>query len=608
MDRKKEEIEGALRQFASGNLADNAKELLKVLGYKSERTRRFDPNTPEKFLSAFDLEDDPDFKPDRALTEEWESVDLLFQLMEEHIKDNEQVEIEFGGGDIDTGRMESYLFFAIKLSDNQFSRTKLSQITREMNKAFGMPAMILFQHRKTLTFAVIDRRLNKVDESKDVLLKATLIKDINFADPHRAHIDILSDLSIDELYEKHKFTNFPKLHEAWREALDTEELNRQFYRRLYDWFKCAVKEAKFPKNEKRNLEPEEHVIRLITRILFVWFIKEKGLVSDKLFDERQVARLLKGFKPDSGDSYYRAILQNLFFATLNTEIEKREFSPRTNAKHRNFSLYRYKQQISAPDKLLTLFAQTPFINGGLFDCLDSEEATRDGGYRIDCFSDEHYDKLSIPNRLFFHGERGLIPLLNHYKFTVEENTPIEQEVALDPELLGKVFENLLAAYNPETGATARKLTGSYYTPRAIVDYMVEEALVATLAERVKPTDGDAKFWEERLRYMFNYAKVSDDASEWFDSRESDELVRTISELKILDPAVGSGAFPMGILHKLTLALQRLDSDNTRWEQLQKERAIQRAAAAFDTKNRPTRDEKLKEISRIFENYSGKSCI
>ena len=246
---------------------------------------------------------------------------------------------------------------------------------------------------------------------------------------------------------------------------------------------------------------------------------------------------------------------------------------------------------------MTLFEKTPFINGGLFDCLDSEEATRDGGYRIDCFSDEHYKKLSLPNRLFFDDDKGLIPLLKGYKFTVEENTPIEQEVALDPELLGKVFENLLAAYNPETGATARKQTGSYYTPRPIVDYMVEEALVAALSVGVSPTD-------ERLRYLFDYAKAFDDASEFFDSREADAVVRAISELKILDPAVGSGAFPMGVLHKLTLALRRLDPDNARWAQLQKERAIQRAAVAFDTKDRQTRDEELTEISRIFENYSG----
>ena len=337
-------------------------------------------------------------------------------------------------------------------------------------------------------------------------------------------------------------------------------------------------------------------------------MKEKGLVADELFDEEQVSHLLKDYDRADGDSYYRAVLQNLFFATLNTEIEKRQFSKENNPGHRNFSRYRYKEQISKPDKLLELFAQTPFINGGLFDCLDSFKATGDGGYRIDCFSDVDYDKLSIPNRLFFDKIQGLIPLLKHYKFTVEESTPIEQEVALDPELLGKVFENLLAEFptdaksdsktdtetesDSETEDTARKQTGSYYTPRAIVDYMVAEALVATLAQQVAPTEGDAKLWEEELRYLFDYAQMCDDASEWFDDDEIDAIVRAISELKILDPAVGSGAFPMGVLHKLTLALRRLDPDNIRWEKLQQERAGQRATDAFTTKDDQARAEEL----------------
>ena len=328
-----------------------------------------------------------------------------------------------------------------------------------------------------------------------------------------------------------------------------------------------MSEAKFPTEETKTLSPQEHVIRLITRLLFVWFLKEKRLVAEQLFDEADVRDLLKAYNRADGDSYYRAVLQNLFFATLNTEIGKRKYSTEANATHRDFSRYRYKSQLDDPEKLLSLFAQTPFINGGLFDCLDSEEATRDGGYRIDCFSDEHYHKLSLPNRLFFDEDDGLFPLLKRYKFTVEENTPIEQEVALDPELLGKVFENLLAAYNPETGATARKQTGSYYTPRPIVDYMVEEALVAALAGQALPTNGDAESWDERLRHLFDYAQASDDASEWFDNREAEGIVRAISDLKILDPAVGSGAFPMGALHKLTLALRRLDPDNSKWEQL-----------------------------------------
>ena len=163
MNGKKEEIEQALHQFVDGNLAENAKHLLNVLGYESKRTMRLEPNTSDGFISAFNLDDDAKFNSERALTEEWESIDLLFQLTEEEIRDNRNLEIDFGDGGIDEARMESYLFFAIKLSGDHYTRTQLSQITREINKPFDMPAMILFQHGEALTFAVIDRRLNKVD-------------------------------------------------------------------------------------------------------------------------------------------------------------------------------------------------------------------------------------------------------------------------------------------------------------------------------------------------------------------------------------------------------------------------------------------------------------
>ena len=596
MNQHKNDIKNTLKRFADGNLADNARRLLDTLGYRSGRTISFEPNTAGGFIENFDPANT--MNRERALLDEWDSVDILFQLTGDEITLSDQTTSGSEEGGIDNSVYQSYLFFALKLRGNGYSRTQLSQITREINKLTPMPAMVVFQHGRSLTFAVIDRRLHRRDESRDVLEKVTLIKDINLGAPHRAHIDILFDLS----HRQRQFSNFNALHEAWKDALDTEALNRDFYKELFKWFEWAVSEAKFPAEEAKTLSPQEHIIRLITRLLFVWFLKEKGLVAEELFNEDDVRNLLKDCHRDDGDSYYRAVLQNLFFATLNTEIGKRKFSAEANATHRDFSRYRYKKQINDPDELRRLFAQTPFINGGLFDCLDSEEATDDGGYRIDCFSDRHYKKLSIPNRLFFDKDDGLFPLLKHYKFTVEENTPIEQEVALDPELLGKVFENLLAAYNPETGASARKQTGSYYTPRPIVDYMVEEALVATLAEQVRPTDGDAKCWEERLHYLFDYAQVSDDSTEWFDSREAEGTVRAISDLKILDPAVGSGAFPMGVLHKLTLALRRLDPDNSRWEQLQKERAAKRAEVAFDTKDDRTRREELVEIDETFKRY------
>ena len=173
---------------------------------------------------------------------------------------------------------------------------------------------------------------------------------------------------------------------------------------------------------------------------------------------------------------------------------------------------------------------------------------------------------------------------------------------MDPELLGKVFENLLAAYNPETRDTVRRQTGSYYTPRVVVDYMVDEALVASLAQKCPPADGDIDFWKERLSYLLDYEDAFDDANELFEEAEKDGLVRAIAEIKLIDPAVGSGAFPMGALHKLTLALRRLDPQNTLWESLQKELALQRAATAFDTRDQAERDAELEEISAIFEMY------
>ena len=209
---------------------------------------------------------------------------------------------------------------------------------------------------------------------------------------------------------------------------------------------------------------------------------------------------LTNFDPETSD-YYQAVLQNLFFATLNTPISERGFSTRDNRTHRDASKYRYADLLQDPGGFLEHLKQVPFVNGGLFDCLDTFEATGNGGVRIDCFTDNENDrqKLKVPTKLFFDENDGIFPLFSHYKFTVEENTPVEQEVALDPELLGQVFENLLGAYNPETRSTARKATGSYYTPRQIVDYMVDEALIAYFLQKVEPYDNDKKDLEDRLR-------------------------------------------------------------------------------------------------------------
>ena len=597
----KSQIKQTLRTFAEFPLREAGTRLLNTLGYHSRRIGNpgIDAERKRRLLDAAAQRQST---AEKLRINDWDAFHLLFQVTDEEMHAQQAL---FETHAIDDALMQSYLFAALKLSGDAYTRTQLVNITRFVNKQLPQPIMVMFHYGHCLTLAIINRRWDRraakpaaVGGTRHILEKVTLIKDINLRAPHRAHLDILAELSLENLVQTQDVHNFDTLHKAWEGVLNTEALNRQFYGELYEWYQWAVAECRFPDDA-----PQLQVIRLITRLLFIWFLKEKKLVPIALFDKDAAATRLKEFSLETSD-YYQAILQNLFFATLNTPLDKRAFSTRNRQAHRNPNKYRYADLLRTPDAFLAYLKQVPFVNGGLFDCLDTFEGTRAGGFRIDCFTDDENARwrLHVPAKLFFDETSGLFPLFSHYKFTVEENTPVEQEVALDPELLGKVFENLLGAYNPETQSTARRATGSYYTPRDIVDYMVDEALVAVFKQKCAPTDGDATFWDERLRYLLDYAQAFDDASEWFDAAETENLVRAISGLKLLDPAVGSGAFPMGLLHKLTLVLRRLDADNTRWESLQRERAQQRAAAAFDTTDDATRPEELLEIDETFKRY------
>jgi hypothetical protein len=487
-----------------------------------------------------------------------------------------------------------------------------------------MPVMVVFKHGDRLTIAVINRRRNKLDESKDVLGKVTLISGIDLTNPHRGHLDILASLALTNLVhpQKKPITDFDTLHAAWEQIFNVELLNERFYRELSNWYFWALPQVEFPADLEADDEKRRAtgLIRLLTRLIFCWFLKEKNLIPEKLFHPTELARLLKGFDPESetGSTYYQAILQNLFFATLNQRMGKdgkgnpyRAFAkdegfPKNRTTHDVNNLYRYEKLYAVPeDEALALFADIPFLNGGLFECLDRTEDDTEKKRYLDGFSRNPKKRPTVPDRLFFDsGETadlsavyddkkrkaekvtGLIHILNRYKFTIVENTPIDQEIALDPELLGKVFENLLASYNEETKTTARKQTGSFYTPRPIVDYMVDESLKAHLTRKLEESHAKSRSREGggaegvetdsknlrafvssceiRLSHLFTYTEEPHQFSE----PEVATLIAAIDALKILDPACGSGAFPMGVLHKLVYILGKLDPDNERWKQTQ----------------------------------------
>jgi len=581
-------IQSALASLQSGDFFPCATELFALLGYKSERTASLQTRSANELRERFDP--DGKFRPDLAHVARWEKVDLLFQLADAEVKDalSGQSALFQSSGEVYNGKIiQSYLFFALELKGENWNRGDLAAIVRELNRLFPMPALVLFKHGGLASLGVINRRLNKTNAERDVLEKVTLIKDIRLENPHRAHIEILSELSLYELRQTHRVANFVELDAAWREILNISQLNKRFYRELANWFFYARKHVHFPLAHT-DADKSVAVIRLITRLIFSYFVREKGLVPPQFFLPREIPLLLNDTAPESG-SYYNAVLQNLFFATLATEKPAREWLDET--KKRNADEYldaskrRYRSLFKAPDDAEKLFDQVPFLNGGLFECLDKREKDENGDplpeERHDGFSSNPKKRALVPNRLFwgdaiqaetelrqsyntpkarFKPIAPLLDVLGRYKFTVSENTPADEEVALDPELLGKVFENLLAFYNPETTETARKQFGAFFTPREIVAYMLETALAAFL-ETKQPAIEPLK-----IRALVAYEQEAPD----FSRAEAKALIDSISTISILDPACGSGAFPMGALQHLTFILKRLDPDGKLWEQRQRD--------------------------------------
>mgnify|MGYP000931804721 CR=1 FL=1 len=564
--------------------SDAARALLKLLGYSGTRT--FPLSNLDDFLEAFDP--DGELRTRRkAFLEEWRSIDLLFQLTDDDLSGEG---ILFTETHVDKGLMNSYLFFHVVLKGDSYPRSKLAQITRQINRLFHVPVMVLFSYGGTLSIAVINRRRSKVDASKDVLGKVTLIHDIRCADPHRGHRDILASLAVRNLVHPQRLpiTNFDTLHAAWEEIFNVELLNKRFYRELSDWYFWAhhlIKDGtiRLPQHCDTEQEKSLFLIRLLTRVIFCWFLVEKRLIPADLFLDHKLKKLVKDLSPDTS-TYYHAVLQNLFFGTLNMPGELRGFrekkkdGQRYDPNYGTTNLWRYETDFHDPDDWLKLAEHIPFLNGGLFDCLDDKSGKRQDNSILDGFSDNPKLACHLPNDLFFGSERsvdlskdygeenkrtarskrakvrGLIEILSSYKFTIEENTPLEEEIALDPELLGKVFENLLASYNEDTKTTARKALGAFYTPREIVAYMVDEALKSYLSTQVPKAKGV-------LDSLFaNTANPSDIKPDLRDA-----LIAAIGHVKILDPACGSGAFPMGALNRLVDLLQKLDPNNELWK-------------------------------------------
>ncbi len=302
-----------------------------------------------------------------------------------------------------------------------------------------------------------------------------------------------------------------------------EVVNNEFYRgiaKLYDELvgteKCTP-EIKYPEVGEAS---HQFAVRLIGRIVFCWFLREKHSKKGSPL----ISKAILSREASSQTNYYHSTLAPLFFEVLNQPVSKRSIRFRTES-----------------------FGEVPYLNGGLF-------ADQQGDYyEFDEVMEQSLsDRIDVPDNWIHR----LFDLLELYHFTVDENTSVDVDLSIDPEMLGRIFENLLARINPETGETVRKATGSFYTPREIVEYMVDATLVEYLSNSTTIEKG-------RLKALVSY-DLEDDKQFPLDDVQKRKIVHALNQVKIIDPACGSGAYPIGALQKIVFILQQIDPDASIW--------------------------------------------
>ena len=323
------------------------------------------------------------------------------------------------------------MIFAVNIVNGQtWTRTEMATLTRGFNRiAAAQPVVLFIRQADRLALATCERsEYTQQWRNGEKLGKVSLLRDIDCRQPHRGHIDILESIG-DKAYP-----NFEELYKHWMQVFSSELLTKKFYGELSDWYAWAVQVARFPNDLTTNEDDEkfnhESCIRLITRLIFVWFLRQKRLVPEEFFDERYIREhFIEEFNPHDRQNllynpeksrYYRLILQNLFFAMLNRPIVPEGKDTPNNRKFRGDgqlgykrdgynvnNLMRYKSDFKAggADEFLKMAnSHVPFLNGGLFDCLDDKPQN----LYYDGFSErkESLEQLYLPDWLFFGDEVG----------------------------------------------------------------------------------------------------------------------------------------------------------------------------------------------------------
>lgn len=296
-----------------------------------------------------------------------------------------------------------------------------------------------------------------------------------------------------------------EFHSLLWNSLDLAPINKRFYEGISQRFlhlRQFLEESKILDSN----HAAQFANRLIGRILFSWFLAKKNFlnVDQNYFESAH-------FQDDT--HYYKEKLESLFFDVLNVPVAER----------------------TADD------TKTPYLNGGLFEAKPG-----------DLYKE---NTLVFPKNYF----ADLYSFLKSYNFTTDESTSEFQQVAIDPEMLGRIFENLLAEISDDTGEQARKAKGAFYTPRQIVDYMCRE----TLKDYLRSKFIDEPNFEDRIYQLVEATEreFQDQDHNWRRDLKpfKEKLIDALNQLRVIDPACGSGAFPIGMMQLLLKVYGRLET-------------------------------------------------
>ena len=390
----------------------------------------------------------------------------------------------------------------------------------------------------------------------------------------------------------------PTINEL-EEVFNIEVVTKEFFEKYCDLYLKIKNELDKQEGfsvvaEKADIKSDEFAKKLMGQLVFLYFLQKKGWLGVKANPEKiskeEADRLLdnKTYECNevfdkvyylNGDIYIRddkniIELSNEEINCLNSIFINTEYDGKWGSGDKSFIRSMFKEADNCgksffKDYLELIFynalndkrggstyfkelnCKIPFLNGGLFQPISENYDYKNAEFIIDnsLFSNNNKNKQGDIGD-------GILDIFDRYAFTVKEDEPLEKEVAVDPEMLGKVFENLL-------DITDRKKKGAFYTPREIVHYMCQESLINYLVSEVNLNYDEA---EALIRYGDIINDIDSNINVLADGEfkmphniryQAKKIDTALENVKIADPAVGSGAFPLGMVNEIVRARMNL---------------------------------------------------